>query len=402
MISKKIGIVGLGKLGLPMLAAFVDRGFDPSGYDLNLDLISSLKAGKNVLNEPGLSDVIKNDENWKDRFYDDLQEFSNNANIFFFIVPTPTLDEKFNVKLLLEAMNSLAKILHDKQSDAIFVITSTVNPGDCSRMNNLLKAFGSNINLVYSPEFIALGSVFEDMLNPDIVLLGGEDDSSLDTVFSIYSKLYKSHPEFHRLSFLEAETAKIAINTFVTTKISFANMIGEFIESKTSSRVSSQRVLNAIGGDSRIGRKYFKYGGSYGGPCFPRDNRALAFHLKEANVNADIPYATDKVNRFVLDSWFTRLRNKHIDAIILGGLAYKKGTDFTEESFIIKLGEKLMETHSVFFVDPLIENYKDFKKITEGNIDSIQKNYKTICFLNNYYLPDFIDKKRIQVIEIWN
>ena len=198
-----------------------------------------------------------------------MNDFVITTDCFFLIVPTPTNNDIFEISYLEKALSELSHKLDKLNKTAIITVTSTVNPGDCDKMiNKHLK--NKNISLVYSPEFIALGSVLQDMLNPEIVLLGGNDDQALDRVFSIYTRLYNSYPEYHRLSFLEAEVAKISVNSFVTTKISFANMIGSYVEKKTQDRTSAQRVLNAIGGDTRIGRKYFKYGTSFGGPCFSK------------------------------------------------------------------------------------------------------------------------------------
>ena len=274
MKNNKIGIVGLGKLGLPMLAAFISKGFDAIGYDINTNLINRLSNRKNPYFEKGVDEIIDVDDKWKKRFFTNLKKFTKDLENFFFIVPTPSENDIFNIQYLRLALINTAKELKDSSKQIIFIITSTVNPGDTEILEKEIKEYNKNINLIYSPEFIALGSVFSDMLNPDIVLLGGNDEFSLDKVFNIYSKLYNSYPEFHRLNFFEAEVSKIAVNSFVTMKISFANMIGTFVDSKSKSRLSAQKALNAIGGDSRIGRKYFKYGVSYGGPCFPRDNKA--------------------------------------------------------------------------------------------------------------------------------
>jgi UDPglucose 6-dehydrogenase len=402
--NEKIGILGLGKLGLPMLTAFISRGFDVIGYDTNEELISVLRSKKNPYQEPGINEILSLDDKWVDRFYSDFSNFICKIDICFLIVPTPTKDEIFDISILRLALENINKVACNLGKRLICVVTSTVNPGDC---DDLLKQLDdedkSTISLVYSPEFIALGSVLRDMLNPDVVLLGSDDMEAADKVFSIYSRLYKTYPEFHRLSFVEAETAKIAINSYVTTKISFANTIGLYVESITGSRQAAQKVLNAVGGDSRIGRKYFKYGVSYGGPCFPRDNRALTAHLNKMGVCADLPIAADLANNFMLQYWLQRIDNKKYDALVIVGLAYKAGTDFLDESFMIKLGKALANKIPIFFCDELINVSMNFIKLTPETHLKHLSQYQNIIVMQNY--GDFnFDKKldQITMVDIWN
>jgi UDPglucose 6-dehydrogenase len=400
MKNNSIGIIGLGKLGLPMLSAFIKRGFDVNGYDINQSLITKLRSRSNPYNEPGVSEIIISDEKWSDRFFNNIDEFLETSNFFFLIIPTPTLDETFDISYLKSSIQQISKCLRKLNKKATLIVTSTVNPGDCERISaEYLK--DENISLVYSPEFIALGSVLKDMLHPEVVLLGGDDDDAIDQVFSIYSKLYESHPEYHRLSLVEAEIAKIAINTFVTTKISFANMIGTLVEKKTNSRNAAQKVLNAIGGDTRIGRKYFRYGASYGGPCFPRDNRALAAHLKAENVVYSIASATDETNEYILQSWIERITLNKYDAIVLIGVAYKDGTDFLEESFMLKIGSYFSGEIDVFYSDPLciIDNWA---KINDDNHHYLLKNKKKVLALTNYGNLDLSMFPQVEELDIWS
>lgn len=407
MHKEKIGIVGLGKLGLPMLAAFVSRGFDAYGYDINSELIKTLKKNINPYEEPGLEEVIQSDSySWSSRFFDNLKDLTQKVDILFIIVPTPSKieDATFDTSYLQATFDAISSTLNEINKQIICVITSTVNPGDTEVIaTRATQATNGKLSVVYSPEFIALGSVLRDMLNPDIVLLGGENDEALDKIFSIYSRLYKTYPEFHRLNYFEAETAKIAINTYVTTKISFANTIGMFVENRTGSRKSAQKVLNAVGGDSRIGRKYFLYGGSYGGPCFPRDNRALAAHLKSASVPAQIPNATDGVNEDVLHFWEKKIENDGYDAIVLVGVAYKAGTDFLEESFMLRLAQRLNNKISIYFHDPIIKEIAGINYLApEQGARKLSEHNKSLVIYN---YGDFFTENipaNIHQVRLWN
>ena len=407
MHKEKIGIVGLGKLGLPMLAAFVSRGFDAYGYDINSALIETLKKNINPYEEPGLKEVIQSDGSaWSARFFDNLKDLTQKVDVLFLIVPTPSKkeDATFETSYLQATFDAISSTLNAINKQIICVVTSTVNPGDTEVIaTKAAKATNSKLSVVYSPEFIALGSVLRDMLNPDIVLLGSDNDEALDKIFSIYSRLYKTYPEFHRLSYFEAETAKIAINTYVTTKISFANTIGMFVENKTGSRKSAQNVLNAVGGDSRIGRKYFLYGGSYGGPCFPRDNRALAAHLKSASVPAQIPNATDGVNEDVLKFWENKIANDGYDAIVLVGVAYKAGTNFLEESFMLRLAQRLDDNIAIYFHDPIVKVIDGLRYITPDTASAQLSGYTKPLIIRNYGDFQFDEVgQHVHRVDLWN
>ena len=401
--KEKIGVIGLGKLGLPMLCAFVKRGFDAYGYDTNTDLIDRLVRRENPYKEPGIEAVIRGDASWDARFSSDLGEFISKLDIIFIIVPTPSRDNRFNSQFVRDVLSDVSLRSDRRRGGVTCVVTSTLNPGDCDLLNKELELGNNGVNLVYSPEFIALGSVLSDMLHPDVVLLGGQNEKDLDRIFSIYSRLYLSFPEYHRLSFFEAETAKLAINTFVTTKISFANALGMFVAKKSGSFSGVSRVLNAVGGDSRIGRKYFKFGGAYGGPCFPRDNKVLSNHMRASEVPDFIPTATDKTNDQVVRFWADWIDERGYELVVLSGIAYKSGTDFLENSFFLSLGAALEGKKTVYYVDPLIAEVSGRRVFSWDAFESEAANYKSVLILVNYgEIPEFaMSMSNVDVEFIW-
>ena len=137
------------------------------------------------------------------------------------------------------------------------------------------KKAGKDFGLCYSPEFIALGSIIRDFLNPDFTLLGEFDERCGAHLEEVYKRVMGPDTPCARMSLENAELTKISVNTYVTTKITFANMLAEMCEKLPGGNVDV--VTNALGLDSRIGRKYLTGSIGYGGPCFPRDNVALSF-----------------------------------------------------------------------------------------------------------------------------
>jgi len=180
------------------------------------------------------------------------------------------------------------------------VLTSTVLPGTTRQA--LLpvlerasgKQAGPDFGLCYSPEFIALGSVIRDFLNPDFTLIGEIDARAGETLEAYYAQVMANHPPARRMSLENAELAKISVNSFVTMKITFANMLAALCEAIPGADVDV--VTDALGSDRRIGSRYLTGGLGYGGPCFPRDNVALAFLARALGTPALGPEATDAAN----------------------------------------------------------------------------------------------------------
>lgn len=208
------------------------------------------------------------------------------------------------------------------------------------------KMCGMDFGLCYSPEFIALGSVIRDFYNPDFLLIGESDQRSGDAPSDIYRRVCKNSPPIARMNFVSAEITKLAVNTYVTTKISFANMIARLCEC----------LPGALGLDSRIGPKYLKGEVSYGGPCFPRDNRAMATLATRAGAFSELAEVTDRLKRAQV-KWIADLTKRHYSGggpIGRLGVTYKPDTDVVEESFGLLLAGELTSANLpvVVYVTP--------------------------------------------------
>ena len=213
---------------------------------------------------------------------------------------------------------------------------------------------GVDVGLCYNPEFIALGSVVHDLLHPDMVLIGQSDPRAGDVVEAVYRGILATVPSVRRMGWVDAELTKIAVNTFVTTKISYANMLGEICERLPGADVAV--VTAALGMDSRIGPKYLRAALGYGGPCFPRDNVALAALASGLGVRADVAEATDTVNRRQVGRVVTligRLAGGVPATVAVLGMAYKPDTPVVEESQGVMIARALSAAgHVVLITDP--------------------------------------------------
>jgi UDPglucose 6-dehydrogenase len=252
------------------------------------------------------------------------------------------------MRFVMHVCEAIGEALKDKDSYHLVAVTSTVMPGDTGgKVKQALesssgKRVGQEIGLCYSPEFIALGSVIRDFLNPDFLLIGASDSDAAAALEKIYQGFYEATPPIAQMNFVNAELAKLAVNTFVTTKISFANMLARMCESLPGADVDE--VTSALGLDSRIGPSYLTGAISYGGPCFPRDNLALRTMAEDVGAPADIAEATDHFNRrqiiWLADTVQARLHRSNRVGIL--GITYKTGSDVVEEAPGLLLAQELI------------------------------------------------------------
>jgi UDPglucose 6-dehydrogenase len=200
---------------------------------------------------------------------------------------------------------------------------------------------GVDFGVCYNPEFIALGNVVNGLLEPDMVLIGESDPESGAALEELYKKYNRNKPRISRMSIVSAELTKISVNSYITMKISFTNQLRMIAERMPKADIHA--ILEAIGSDSRIGGKYLRAGVSYGGPCFPRDNRLLAFAAKQVGLKAPLAEASDEVNEHTKIDLLEKVKSladKGSTVAVLG-LSYKPDTYITEESAGLYLAQKL-------------------------------------------------------------
>jgi UDPglucose 6-dehydrogenase len=355
----KISVVGLGKLGAPLAAVLATRGFQVIGTDVNPAAVGAINEGRAPVDEPRLQELITGSAG-RLSATDDAVSAVSGTDATFIIVPTPSDSTgRFSNEYALKAMATVGQGIRRKEGYHLVVMTSTVMPGSTGGVlrdaleRHSGRAVGPALGLCYNPEFIALGSVVRDMLRPDMILIGESDARAGDMLEGIYRRSCENEPAIRRMNFVNAELTKISVNTFVTTKISYANMLADICDHLPGADVDV--VTHAVGADSRIGAKYLKGATGYGGPCFPRDNVAFAALARSIGANPDLAEATDRVNRYqierVLGAVHARMDGQGSVGIL--GLAYKPDTTVIEESQGVALAERLLaEGHSVVAYDP--------------------------------------------------
>lgn len=418
-MSTRYSLIGLGKLGASMAAAIADQGHEVVGVDVDQETVDLVNEGKAPVHETDLDATLRANRD-RIRATKDHREAVLETDVSFVVVPTPSdEDGAFSLQYASWAFREIGQALRDKDEHHLVVLTSTVLPG--STRYGLLpgleeasgKTPGEDFGLCYSPEFIALGSVIEDFLNPDFTLVGEYDEDSGRRLERVYGELLENDPPCKRMSLENAELAKIAVNTYVTTKITFGNMLADLCERVPGGDVDA--VTDALGEDHRIGHEYLTGALGYGGPCFPRDNVALGHFAQQLDTRADLAETTDRVNREIPDRLLDRLGPAIGDGetVAVLGLAYKPHSHIVEESQGVLLARRLSKRGArVVAYDPLAKaTAEDALKDQAVVLDSVEDclaQADTVVVANPdpefeaLTAKDFLaERDGVQVVDVW-
>lgn len=334
----KIAIIGIGRLGLCFALNLEKSGYQVWGVDTNSHYIDQLTNKTFQSAEPEVEEYLSKSMH----FYPSTNPaiiFQEACEYIFLLVPTPSqADGSFSHQFIDEVVSNLIEKTPNDQKIRHLIIGSTVMPGYCDALSEKIKPFGYTVT--YNPEFIAQGSIMKDQQFPDQILIGEGHPDATHFLKEMYSKMCQSHPEVHVMNLKSAEICKLATNCFLTMKISFANAIGD-IASETGGE--PDKILKAIGSDSRVGPKYLNYGFGFGGPCFPRDNQALIQFAAQQNIPLHLSEATIKVNKEHLDYQLNHYLAQEKESYIFDYVTYKKDTDIIEKSQQLAVAVALVE-----------------------------------------------------------
>lgn len=347
MQIKTVSVCGLGKLGACMAATFAARGFEVVGVDIDPEKVRKINAGLPPVEEPLLAETIRTGHSRLRATTDARETVSTDAT--FFIPPSPSLPNgSFSNEFLLKAMQPVAEAIKNAgKKRHLFICSSTTTPGAVDAVlipmlkRELGGVCGRDFSVCYNPEFIALGNVINGLVEPDLVLIGESDRAAGNALERLYKKYNRNSPRIARMSIISAELVKISVNSFITMKVSFTNQLKMIAGRHPKADIHA--ILEAIGSDSRIGKKYLRAGLSYGGPCFPRDNRLLAYTARQAGLEAPLAEASDRVNQQTNECLLETVRGmaKKGDVVAVLGVTYKPDTHITEEAAGLFLAQQL-------------------------------------------------------------
>lgn len=368
----KIGIIGAGRLGLTFALLCEKNGYDVVVSDVREDYVFNLNQKICLTNEPLIQSMLFDVKNFS-ATTSNIEVIENSDIIFTFVATPSTLDGNYDTTKVFEVVadfytaSSLNIPLYDKK----FVIGCTTNPGDAEQIQTRLNMF--NIQVAYNPEFIAQGEIVKGIEQSDIVLIGTEYTELANELIGIYNKIQTTAVNAYVMSTKAAEITKIGVNCFLTTKISYANMMGE-IMIKAGVQDEIDMVLSAIGGDSRVGKKYLKYGFGFGGPCLPRDNRALGHFANNLGMELNLPLTVDNFNKehanFIKNYYIQKNPDKTLP-FVMDYITYKKGTDIIEESQQFQLCVDLLNegyTLHVIEIDVIANKLQQMSESYNGRL----------------------------------
>jgi nucleotide sugar dehydrogenase len=364
--KEKVTVIGVGRLGLPMALVYEKAGFDVIGVDVSNDYVKALNNRSLKSFEPNVEAYLQSSTSLTATT--SLLEGLNHSDIIFIVVPTPNGggDNHYDCQIL---GNLFLKINALAPSNKHFIISCTVMPGYIDNTAKLLLSNCTNCSISYNPEFIAQGSIIHGFENPDLILIGSENAEIADKIESVYKKACKNNFLTKKMLPIEAEITKICINGFITTKITYANMVGDICDKLGA---DSMTVLNAIGSDSRIGNKYLNPGLSYGGPCFPRDTLAISKLLVANDLDPVITEATDKYNSLHIMYQIEQLLkiNPTKDLFVFENVTYKDDclVPIIEESAKLKMAKILNLKYGKKVLIKDKKHILDQVKIEYGNL----------------------------------
>lgn len=318
--SNHITVIGIGRLGLCTALCFERAGYQVLGVDINQDYVDKLNTKRFVSLEPKVNEFLRESNNFRaTTSFDEGLAF---ADIYFIIVDTPTTHDAeaydhTKLNLVLRCINER------RVSNKHIVISCTVFPGYIDNVAKKLLSKCANTTLSYNPSFIAQGNIMHGLCRPDMVLIGEGSCAAGDIIESIHRNIWETKiPQVCRMSPVSAEITKLALNCFITTKIAYANMIADIADRTPDA--DKEAILNAVGKDRRVGAACLKSGYGFGGPCFPRDNRALGCYAQSVGIDPLIPQATDLTNKQHAQEMARRLLEEDTEAHVFNGVAYKE------------------------------------------------------------------------------
>lgn len=342
-----IGWLGLGRLGLPCALVLADRGHDVVG----LDAVEAVNKAVDTCDldslpyvEPGVPDLLAKADSGSTvfRVAFSLREVVGHAEVLFVAVQTPHAPEydgtipmpeqtrDFEYGYLVQAVREVVQTADALDRDLTLVIVSTVLPGTTDRL--IRPLLSRRIRLVYSPQFIAMGTTLHDFANPEFLLLGSDDHTAAARVAEVFQVVHAAPPMV--CSIADAEMAKVAYNTFISLKIVWANHLAALCD---ATGADADAVVDVLSRATRrvISPAYLRPGMGDGGACHPRDLIALADLERRAGLEVILFHAL-ALTRDEQSLALAQLVQCWVDQtglpVVLLGLAYKPGVPLTDGS----------------------------------------------------------------------
>ncbi|MBE0523400.1 MAG: UDP-glucose/GDP-mannose dehydrogenase family protein [Methanosarcinales archaeon] len=361
----KISIIGSGYVGTVTAACFAELGHDVICIDIDPEKVEMINRGEPTIYEEGLEALLKKHAGKRISATSDYDDAVTNTDVSFICVGTPSdVDGNIDLSIVKAASKSLGQAIRKKNDYHVVVVKSTVVPETTEKVvmthvqETSGKKAGINFGIAMNPEFLREGKAVYDFMHPDKIVVGAIDESSDKVVSSLYAGL---ECEITHTNPRTAEMIKYVNNSFLATKISFSNEIGNICKQLG---IDTYQVMEAVGKDFRISPYFLNSGAGFGGSCFPKDVKALIGKAKELGYQPQLLESVVQVNEMqplkMIDFLESRLGKLDGKKIAVLGLAFKNDTDDIRESRSTPVIKTLLEKGAIISAyDPMaVDNMK--------------------------------------------
>ena len=362
-----ISIIGSGYVGLVTGSCFADVGHNVFCVDNDARKIEALQAGKVPIYEPGLEEIIhRNVSAQRLRFTGSIQEGVDNSQVVFIAVPTPQHPNgDVDLSYIEKVSREIAGVL---RSYRVIVDKSTVPVKTGEKVAESIKRYnrhGAEFDVVSNPEFLREGCAVADLMHPDRIVIGAQNEHAIDLMKKVYEPFMAP---ILVTDINSAELIKHAANSFLALKISYINAISAICD---ASGADVEKVADGIGMDHRIGRSFLNAGIGYGGSCFPKDVAAFITISEQLGIPFTLLKEVQRINagqkeRFlkVIRETLWVLREKKI---ALWGLTFKPNTDDIRSSVAIDLAAEMLRegAHVVAYDPKAMDKAREIKAIAD-------------------------------------
>jgi len=347
----KIGIIGLGFVGLSFASVLGSKKYSVIGVDSDIQKVNKILTGEAPFYEPELDNTLKNALKNGLQIITEINPIVTECKLIFIAVGTPQRkDGSIDLTMIKKVVKEIGENLAKTTNIPTIIVKSTVVPETTIKIilpileKESGKKVGKDFGLITNPEFLRETNAVNDTINPHVVVIGGYNDKFTKKVENFYTKFHKNVPIVNT-NHQTSEMVKYANNSFLATKISFINQIATICEA--ISGVNVDAVAKTIGLDPRIGNLFLTAGPGYGGSCLPKDVKAIINFSNKYKIKPALLHAVEEINQQQLENIINTIKKKvgKIDnkKITILGLAFKADTDDIRDSISIKLIELLLK-----------------------------------------------------------
>ena len=417
---KKIVCLGAGYVGGPTMAVMAHKCKDIEFcvVDLNKDKISlwnNKDFSKIPIYEPGLNSIIKEVRGKNLFFSNNIEQAISQADMIFISVNTPTKNSGYGAGFAsdLRWVESCARTIASYALGHTIVVEKSTVPVKTAQVIKTILDSNKNVNekksfsILSNPEFLAEGTAVYNLVNPDRVLIGGEDANSIESLSLIYEKWVKKE-KIIKTNLWSSELSKLAANAFLAQRISSINAIGAICE---ATGADVREVKKAIGSDQRIGDNFLNAGPGFGGSCFQKDILNMIYLSKYFGLEAVANYWEQvlilnnwqkrRISKLVVENLFGTVNGKKI---VILGFAFKANTNDTRESSAIEITKALLaEGAEIVIHDPKVNEDQISKelKIPSGKIKEENLSPNGFWWNSKDYEKIFINSDAVIILTEW-